>query len=482
MEPSSSRRPFADWLIPSDRSIAAWYDRVRRSLRKHVRVSSLLSLGVIAFAAVAAAVYGSRGLDLETVGNLLLVPLLVLAVVRPAWLVLALVALPPGSWSASITGLTILLLFTLIVHVARSGSLSLGLGAGLLPIVLLLAMSYLFQADVGETAAIARDNFLKYLTYYLAAGMLAFSLVRAGRLTVPQLAAALVVGVAGTAIGLLVTVGPIGLRERASLEAGLGGDAQAHFGYLSAMAFVVTLAWTLLETEASKPYRWVGWIATGFFAFTTALSLVRGAWLVALIGVFFVARRTGKLRYLWFVPFAVALILLLPVARDRLLGDVSGGVADSFASGQAGTGRWGLWQRLYDEASSDLLYGHGSGFAFTLDSQTLFGFEGEFAVRQETFVYPHNEPFFWLLDFGLVGVGLMAAFWVSLGSKYKKLIDHPDGAARRDALLLAGVFTTTLIAGLVANGIFIQSLAVRFFIASGALFALAKRYPAGESA
>ena len=482
MEPSSSRRPIAEWLIPSDRSIAAWYDRLHRSLRKHVRVSSLLSFGVIVFVCVAAAVYGSGDLDLETAGNVLLLPLLVLAVVRPAWLVLALVALPPGSWSASTTGLTILLLFALIVHVARSGSLELGIGSGLLPVVLLLAMSHLFPAEVGDSASIARDNFLKSLAFYLAAGMLSFSLVRTGKLNVRHLAAALVIGIAGTALGLLASVGPAGLRERSSLGAGLPSGGQAHFGYLSAMAFIVCLAWTLPDGDALRQYRWLGWLATGFFAITTALSFVRGAWLAAVIGIFFVARRTRKIRYLWLLPIAITLILIVPVARDRLLGDVSGGVAESFATGQAGTGRWGLWQRLYDEASTDLVFGHGSGYAFTLDSQTLFGFEGEFAAEQDTFVYTHNEPFFWLLDFGVLGVCLLVAFWVALGTKYKNLIHHPDGSARRDALLLGGVFTTMLIAGLVANGIFIQSLAVRFFIASGALFALARRFRERESA
>lgn len=481
MEPSSARRPLAEWLIPSDRSIAAWYDRVHRSLRKNVRVSSLLSLGLIVFVCVVAAVYGSGDLDLETAGNLLLLPLLILAVVRPAWLVLALVALPPGSWNASTTGLTILLLFALVVHVARSGKLELGLGSGLLPVVLLLVMSYLFPADLGDSAAVARDNFLKSLAFYLTAGMLSFGLVRAGRLTVHQLAAALVIGIAGTAVGLLVSVGPAGLRERANLGAGLQGGGQAHFGYLSAMAFIICLAWTLLDWDARRPYRWLGWLATGFFAITTALSFVRGAWLAAVIGIFFVSRRTRKVRYLWLLPIALALILTVPVARDRLLGDVSGGVAESFATGQAGTGRWGLWERLYDEASTELVSGHGSGYAFTLDSQTLFGFEGEFATPEDTFVYTHNEPFFWLLDFGFIGVGLLVIFWVAIGTKYKRLIDHPDYSARRDALLLAGVFTTMLIAGLVANGIFIQSLAVRFFIAVGALFALAKRYRVGES-
>jgi len=245
------------------------------------------------------------------------------------------------------------------------------------------------------------------------------------------------------------------------------------------MAFIVSFAWASVD-EGSGEERPVRWMIAALFGVTTALSFTRGAWLTALIGIFFVARRTGKFRYLWLVAVAAALLLLVPVAHERLLGDVSGGVSESFATGEAGTGRWGLWGRLFEEARTEPVFGHGSGFAFTLDSQELFGFEGEFVAHQDVFVYTHDDLMYWMLDLGLIGVGLYLAFWLALRAKYKQLIVHPDARVRRDALLLGGAFTTLLIAGLVASGIFIRPIADRAFVAAGILFGLAARHRIGD--
>lgn len=455
-------------------------DLVSRVSRRYGRVSWFLSFGVVLFAGAIAAIYGAGWLDLDVGGYLLMVSLLVLAVVRPAWLVLALVAIPPGFWSGSITGLTILLAFALVVHVARSGNVSFGLTSGLLPIVLLLILGHLFRADVGDAASLARDNFAKYMGYYVTVGLLSFSLARTGLLTVRQFVPALLVGVGGAALALLVVGGPSSLSSRSSLDVWPGSAVQAQFGYVSAMAFIVSFAWAASGDEGSGEERPIRWMIAAFFGVTTALSFTRGAWLTALIGIFFVARRTGKFRYLWLVAVAAALLLLVPVAHERLLGDVRGGVSESFATGEAGTGRWGLWGRLFEEARTEPVFGHGSGFAFTLDSQELFGFEGEFVAHQDVFVYTHDDLMYWMLDLGLIGVGLYLAFWLALRAKYKQLIVHPDARVRRDALLLGGAFTTLLIAGLVASGIFIRPIADRAFVAAGILFGLADRHRIGD--
>jgi hypothetical protein len=453
-------------------------DLLHRLTRRYLRVSSALAFAVIVFTIAAAVLYGSGQLDATTGGYLLLFPLLVLAVAKPAWLVIALVAIPAAfTGSASVTGLTILLVFALVIHVGRYGSLSLGFTSGLLPVIILLAMSHLFPADIGNTAAVVRDGFLKNLSLGVTLAILSFSLVRTGHLTVRQLVPALLIGVGATAIALLVVGGPSSLIERSSLDTGAGVALQGHFGYLSAMAFIVSLAWAAIDEDGGVD-RSIRWMIVAFFASTTAVALVRGAWLASLIGLFFVSRRTGNLKYLWVLPGLLSLLLLLPVARDRLVGEFTqgGGVAESFTTGQAGTGRWGLWTRLYDEAKTEPVAGHGSGFAFTLDSRSLFGFAGHFVAVQDAFVYPHNEFLFWMLDFGLIGAALYLAFWLALRASYKLLITHPEEGARRDALLLAGVLTTMLIAGLVANGIFIRPLAERFFVAAGALFALGRLY------
>jgi O-antigen ligase len=213
----------------------------------------------------------------------------------------------------------------------------------------------------------------------------------------------------------------------------------------------------------------------------TALSFTRGAWLAALVGMLYIPRRTRQYRYMLLVPLAAALLLLVPSARERLFADIGqGGVGQAFATGQIGTGRWGLWQKLVDQAETAPVTGHGSGFAFSLDSETLFGFSGEFGTSRSTFVYPHNDFLFWGLEFGLIGVGLYVAFWLLLRGGYKRLMGQPNERVRRDAVLLSGVLATMLIAELVDNGIFIRPIADRFFVAAGAMLALASGSRAGE--
>jgi hypothetical protein len=471
----------AEGIAVMERTLSASRDLLHLLARRYLRLSSLVALAVIVFTTAAAVLYGSGRLDATTGGYLLLFPLLVLAVAKPAWLVIALVAIPHAfTGSAGVTSLTILLIFALVIHVGRYGSLSLGFTSGLLPLVILLAMCHLFPTDIGNAAAVARDGFLKNLGLNVTLAILSFSLVRTGNLGILQLVPAILIGAGGTAIALLVVGGPSSLIERSSFDVGVGVALQGHFGYLSAMAFIVSLALALLDDDRLRVDRTIRWMIVAFFTATTALSLTRGAWLAALIGLFIVSRRTGKLRYLWGLPVLIALVLLLPVARDRLLGDFTrGGVAESFATGRAGTGRWGLWTRLYDEAKIDPISGHGSGFAFTLDSQTLFGFEGQFVARQSTFVYPHNDFLFWMLEFGLIGVGLYGFFWLEVRAKYKRSIVHVDAQVRNDAVLLIGVFTTMFIATLVSNGLFVPALAERFFVASGALFALTRLHRTG---
>ena len=286
MEPSSSRRPIAEWLIPSDRSIAAWYDRVHRSLRKHVRVSSLLSLGVIAFAAVAAAVYGSGGLDLETAGNSL-----ASAAAGPGRRAARLAGARPGGATSRVVERKHhrphdpLALRTDRSRGPERKRCTLGLGSGLLPVVLLLAMSYLFPADVGDTAAIARDNFLKYLAL-LPDGRHAVLQPRPGR-TADRAPARGGLGdrrsrdrrrVARQRSDL-----PACENERTLEQDSAGRPSALRLSVRDGIHRQPRVDPSRLGSIEGRTDGSVG-LATGFFAITTALSFVRGAWLAALIG------------------------------------------------------------------------------------------------------------------------------------------------------------------------------------------------------
>src|SRR5437764_1628212 len=149
-------------------ALASSRSYMSRFTRRYSRASTGLQIAVVIFALGAAVVFGAGRLDIRTSTYLLILPLVLLAVLRPAWLVMLLVAIPPAVMNlASIRAPTVILLFALVVHLARKGGLSTGLVVGALPIVALLALGYLFRADVTSTAAVARENFLKQLTYYV---------------------------------------------------------------------------------------------------------------------------------------------------------------------------------------------------------------------------------------------------------------------------------------------------------------------------
>ncbi len=337
----------------------------------------------------------------------------------------------------------------------------------------------LFQADVPATAAVARDGFLKFLGYYVVVAILSFALARSGELTVRQLVPAMLIGAGGTAIALLAVGGPSALVQHASLNTNLGIELQSAFAYLSAMAFVVSYAWVLSDTDGSAG-RELRWVSVVFFGSMTLLSYTRGAWLAALIGLVYVPRRAGKPRLAWLALFLVVVVLVLPVGRERLFSDIGeGGLGGAISSGQLGTGRLGLWKAMLEEARTEPVFGHGFGFTFSQGSVDWFGFEGNFGAG--SFVYPHNDLLFWSLEFGVIGVALYASFWVALWVKYRRLVTYPDAAVRHDALLLSGVFTAMLVATLTANGIFVYPVAGRFFVASGVLFALARSHRPGGS-
>ena len=361
---------------------------------------------------------------------------------------------------------------------AARAALSFGLASGLLPIVVLLLLAHVFQAEVPATAAVARDAFLKFLGYYVVVAILSFALARSGELTVRQLVPALLIGAGGTAFALLAVGGPSALVQHASLNTILGIELQSAFAYLSAMAFIVSYAWVLSDGRWFERCREIRWVSVVFFGSMTFLSYTRGAWLAALIGLVYVPRRAGKPRLAWLALLLLVVVLVLPVGRERLFSDIGeGGLGRRDLHRSARHGRLGLWEVMLEEARTEPVFGHGFGFTFSQGSVDWFGFEGNFGTG--SFVYPHNDLLFWSLEFGVIGVALYAGFWVALWAKYRRLVTYPDAAVRHDALLLSGVFTAMLVATLTANGIFVYPVAGRFFVASGVLFALARSHRPG---
>jgi O-antigen ligase len=196
-------------------------------------------------------------------------------------------------------------------------------------------------------------------------------------------------------------------------------------------------------------------------------GLVRGAWLSALVAVLFVALWARKSRYLLLVLLALVVVLAVPVARDRVVPN-----AEQAQGGGFTTGRMELWTRLWNEEIEPALpWGNGFGHTFGLTSQDVFG-EGStsFGTSEDsTFVYPHNDFIFLMVELGLLGLSLVVLFWGQLVSAFRSA-SRGMSANQPYVQILGGVLITAFVVQFVGSLLLFTALAAPFFVAAGFVF------------
>jgi hypothetical protein len=343
------------------------------------------------------------------------------------------------------------------------GSISVGLSSGFLPLVALVAIALFFQDDqTGDTALFAR-GVLNGLMFLVLLGLLSCNATRVGDLQGKHVVNAILFG-----LGLSVIV------EHTILSSGATflGLASAPIGrptaYLAAMGFSICFARVVIRTE-SKGYYHRGvhvFLAIGF-GIAMIPGLVRGAWLSALVAVLFVALWARKSRYLLLVLLALVVVLAVPVARDRVVPN-----AEQAQGGGFTTGRMELWTRLWNEEIEPALpWGNGFGHTFGLTSQDVFG-EGStsFGTSEDsTFVYPHNDFIFLMVELGLLGLSLVVLFWGQLVSAFRSA-SRGMSANQPYVQILGGVLITAFVVQFVGSLLLFTALAAPFFVAAGFVF------------
>lgn len=431
---------------------------------------SLYGIGIVGLGAIGK-------LTLPLAGVALAAPVgAFLAALRPGWLILFLVAVPSAFLSlAPIRAMTLLLILPLVAQLLLRGRLYPLSAIVLLPLIAIVVATYVFQADVNGKPALAAEGFRKLFIYYLLLSVVAFNAVRLGELRVRSFVNSLLVGVVASVLIVLATHGfrIAALSAREGVDPGQF-DLQSHLGYLVAMAFSVAFARALLPGIDGRAIRFGRLVfALGLLA-VTLLCLIRGAWAVAMITLIYVPIKTRRHAYLFLVIAAAGIALSFPLFRERLLSDVAGGVGNAAASGELGSGRWGLWTILWHLTAPALPWGNGFGYMWTLSSEKLFGFAGNFGP--DAFVYPHNDFLFWTLQFGVFGLGLVLTFWSTLYLAFRRVARRLRASAGDEPVwILGGIFMTMLVAEVVDNGIFMRAVAERFFMAAGVIFAMASR-------
>jgi O-antigen ligase len=449
---------------------------VRWRVARLMSVERVVPAGFVVYSLGVIYLYGTGRIVMFQAAGMLLAPwVLLISLFRPAWLIVLLIATPPGLLAfASPTLLSVPLLVALAGLTVLRGRI-VEMRSGVLLLATLVMLAFLFEADVGPVAQLAAYELRTSLIYYTLLLLVSFHAVRVGELGIDALITAILIGSVGT---IAIFIAQSGLNPTALIVSSEAAPARpgllferTHFGYFVVIPFCVVFARLVLTKTSSGPTtsRW-NTVWTLVFLLVTGLSFTRGAWLSALLTVFLLGSMLRKSRYWLLVLLMALLLVVIPLTRERLLSDIRGGLGTAITTGELGTDRLGLWRALWTEAASTMPWGGGFGFAFSLSPERLFGTQS-FVSIENPLVYPHNDFLYWTLEFGIIGLVLWVSLWLLIFRAFRAVI-RMQPPLNHSGYLLMGVLITFMVASLADNLLFIRPLAERFFVVAGMILAL----------
>jgi O-antigen ligase len=413
------------------------------------------------------ALFSSGELALTQASLLLGIPVVVgIGILRPEWSILLVVALPPSFVSSIPPLLWVLLMVAPLFGLVLQGGLQLGPKTGIYPLVGIIALALLMQADVSSRAEATASGSLKLITYYAMLMLVAFHAAVNQRIRIDTFLNALLIGVVGATI----------LQPFVSHIPGFESIARhpyrGHFAYLAVLAFGVSYVRLALSRAAGRRQSSVDACLAIVFLFLTAISYSRAVWMAGLLIIAMVSAWTGR-KLIWIaMSLMLVLILVVPVVGERVVPGGSVDLADADTVARVTTGRSVLWEQLWERGVDALPLGHGWGYVPSLSSEELFGVGGAFGPEENPFVYPHNDFLYLFLELGIFGFGLLAVYWFSLLKKMARLLRHGSESARYGVRVLVPVAIVMFLVQVFDNGLSIRFIAERFFIAAGILFGL----------
>jgi hypothetical protein len=431
-----------------------------------LRIGILAPVLLAIYVAGVVALFASGRLDLVRAGEILAVPVVgVAAVLRPEWVILILLAVPPAVLYPIPPRHATLIMVTALFGFLLQGRIRLGPETGIYPLVGIVALGIAFKANVPPAAAAAADGQLKFIVYYIALILVGFHTAAEGKMEVDRVVNALLVGlVAGSVLQAFAT-------DYSGYTVITQTPFQGKFAYLAAMGFGITYVRLSLRRSAGRqPSAGDSLLMWGFLCFT-AIGFGRAAWTAALSIFALVSIWTGRKAF-WIVSsLFLVLVFTVPVVGERVF---PGGSLDTsdVTLARVSTGRSELWGALLERGVEALPFGHGWGYTWSLTSTELFGIEGEFTTADSDSIFPHDDFLFLFLELGTLGFGLLVAFWLHLLRKIRLLSRSHDEQTRYDVRVLVPVIIVMFFVQLFDNGLAIRFVAERFFIAAGFVFGL----------
>ena len=413
------------------------------------------------------ALFVSGRVDALQAGILLGGPVvLALALLRPEWTILVMVALPPSITSPIPTRVLILFMVAALFGFVLQGGLHLSSGTGIYPLVGIIALAFAMKATVPAEATAAADETLRSVIYFTLVMLVAFNAMANGRIQINSFVNALLLGIAVSAV-----LQPF-LAASTSLESINFSLFRGKFAYLAAMGFgVAYVRISLNRSEGRRRSRLDAFLALAFLCLTF-IGFSRTAW-IATLWVFALVSRWTRNKMFWLVAsFFLVIVFTVPLVAERIVSDSGADVGTPATLDQVTTGRSELWADLWDRGVEALPMGQGWGYIWSLTPMDIFGVEETFVTGGNPFVYPHNDFLFVFVELGIVGFGLLALFWVSLFQRVRRLTRSSREPIRYSVMVLVPVLIVMLMAQMFDNGFAIGFVADRFFAAAGLVFGL----------
>jgi O-Antigen ligase len=422
----------------------------------------LVSILLLVYGLGVVALFTTGRVGLVVAITLMVVPVAAaLAVVRPEWILLVVVLIPPSLIGLiPPTQLTAVLLVTLFGFLLQ-GRLHLGLRTGIYPLVGIIAMAIAMKSDIPADATATADTLLKHLVYYTLLMLAAFQATANERLRVDSFVDALLWGVVVAAI-LQPFLGGLSAVEGISRQPFAGP-----FANLAVIGFgVAYVRYSLSPAIGRRRSAWDGILMIVFLGLTI-VSYNRAAFITALLSFALVSLWTGR-KSIWIVAsLVVALGLTIPAVGEAIAPGGSIDITNQQTLEQVTSGRSVLWEDLWRRGTEAFPWGNGWGYIWSLTPVDIFGFEGAFTTGDNPFVYPHNDFLFLFVELGVIGLGFLLVFWFQLLRRFRVLSRAPDGLVRYDARILAPILVLMFFLQVFANGLSLRFVAERFFIAAG---------------
>jgi O-antigen ligase len=399
---------------------------------------------------------------------------LALALLRPEWTILVMVALPPSVTSPIPTKVLIVFMVAALFGFVLQRGLHLSSGTGIYPLVGIVALAFAMKATVPAEAMAAADEILRSIIYFTLVMLVAFNAMANGRIRIDSFVNALLLGIAVSAA----------LQPFLSASTNLGFESinitpfRGKFAYLAAMGFgVAYVRLSLNRSEGRRRSRLDAFLALAFLCLTS-IGFGRAAW-IATLWVFALVSKWTRRKTFWLVaPFVLVIVFTVPLVAERIVSVSETDIGTPTTLDQVTSGRSELWERLYARGVEAFPFGQGWGYVESLSPIDLFGFE-TFVTDENQFIYAHDDFLYLFVELGIVGFGLLAFFWLSLFQKVRRLTRSPREPIRYSVMVLVPVLIVMLVVQMFDNGFAIGFVAFRFFAAAGLVFGL--YYSARES-